>query len=194
MILMSGVSWTFLAAQYHLSPATIERLCMRMIHCVAPVLHKDHIDRPQKYFGMQKLKDCNNCSTNHPDALYAVDVRFEQCKRASGTTLQATPYFSDEHKLYGYKCERSVLPNGICCILSKHMPGASRDLHLFRGMESVHEENTIRSFALPENADQGGEPQTMKNIILADKAYYGAPESLSLNFTSQETNRTSSTD
>lgn len=48
-------------------------------------------------------------------------------------------YYSSKHKLYAYKVEISVLPNGLAVSCCKHYPGSISDLEIMRRMRRIHE-------------------------------------------------------
>lgn len=45
---------------------------------------------------------------------------------------EAKLYSSEKHKMYGYRSEASVLPNGICICSSEHVSGSVANIMAFR--------------------------------------------------------------
>lgn len=81
----------------------------------------------------------NLCDDSHDggeDGLWVVLV----CPLCEGCYIQqgnrnmqeVKRYFSRKHKLYGYKIEASILPNGLCTGLTPHYPGSTSDLEFFQ--------------------------------------------------------------
>lgn len=79
---------------------------------------------------MEKLRKENQVFKNFKYARYATDVTFQQSFRPSGSIEEGKAYFSGKHKLYGYKVEVSVLPNGMAIGATRHYPGAVSDLRI----------------------------------------------------------------
>lgn len=51
-----------------------------------------------------------------------MDSRFQEANRTGGLDFaEAKQYFSNKHKLYGFKCEVAVLPNGLCIHSAPHV-------------------------------------------------------------------------
>ena len=59
--------------------------------------------------------------------------------------LESKKYFSNKHKMYGYKTKVSVLPNGIAFACSDHDPGLESDLALFPSMAHLHRRATRKN-------------------------------------------------
>ncbi|KAE9046750.1 hypothetical protein PR003_g2377 [Phytophthora rubi] len=54
---------------------------------------------------MRMLVTSDRTFVYHPYTLDATDVTFQQANRPAGNTAEALPYYSAQHKLYGYKVE-----------------------------------------------------------------------------------------
>lgn len=83
-------------------------------------------------------------------------------------------YFKDKSRLYGYKTEVSVLPNGFAINSTKHHPGIVSDTTIFRGQDFQKlafeklEEETIK----PDEGEFENEfPE--KWAVFVDKGYQG---------------------
>lgn len=57
----------------------------------------------RKTFNMDEINDDHNMFKNYKKALYACDVRFQQCNRPSGTMAEGKLHYSGKHHLYGIK-------------------------------------------------------------------------------------------
>jgi len=63
--------------------------------------------------------------------------------------------FSAKHKLYGYKVEVSILPNGLALNISKHYPGSVSDLDIFCRQGRFHAECTSKKVGEQAVRDDG---------------------------------------
>ena len=127
---------------------------------------------------MQSPIDKDACFKNHPYALEAVDVTFQQTNRPSGNMQEGKICFSRKHKLNGYKVEVCVLPTGIATAFSKHYPGSIHDFTIFTKRNHVNK----RCLAKINEEDQYIDEYRLSDkypdqwAFLADKAYYGGQE------------------
>lgn len=81
---------------------------------------------------MTKMVQNNQTFRNVPYARYATDVTFQQSNRPAGNHEEALSCFFKTHKLYGYKVEVSVLPNGLALGAIKHFRGKLQDIDIIR--------------------------------------------------------------
>lgn len=88
---------------------------------------------------MTDLKKIKARFKNFPYAFVAVDVIFHHGQGPSGSTSEAKKYFSGKHKLYGYKTEVTVLPNGVAVGVSDHTPGRVADITIMQKMKAEHQ-------------------------------------------------------
>lgn len=99
-------TWEHHAMDFQMTVSTFEKLITKMMHVVAPIL-KMWIHRISK----EELDECHQNFIHYPYAIYATDVKFQQCNRPMGSHGESKVYFSNKHKLYGNKIEMSVAPN-----------------------------------------------------------------------------------
>lgn len=66
-----------------------------------------------------------------PFSRYATVVTFQEYNRPNGNLQEVKKYFSGKHKLYGYKLEVFVLPNGLAIGCSTHYPGSVAEVDSF---------------------------------------------------------------
>lgn len=78
--------------------------------------------------------------------------RFQECSNSTGNNREEEVTFSGEHKLYGYKLEMSVLPNGLAIGCSTHYPGSVADVDIF------YKRKSFRSITLEKQEKDGGQP------------------------------------
>ena len=87
---------------------------------------------------MQALIEKQQLFSTFKIVRYATDVTFQMPYRPSGN-IRGGKYNISKHKLYGYRLEVSVLPNGLAFSCRKHYPGSIFDLEIMQRMRRVHE-------------------------------------------------------
>ncbi|KAF0747311.1 hypothetical protein AaE_007771 [Aphanomyces astaci] len=113
---------------------TLEKMVMRVIDTVQPVLYEHFVTMPT----MTELRNKACLFRNFPYAKYATDVKFQPSNRPSGRFGEQKHYFSGKHKLYGLKIEASVSPEGLLVDMSAHEPGSVSDITMFRDRQDFH--------------------------------------------------------
>lgn len=93
--------------------------------------------------------------SNFKYARYATDVTFHQTNRPTGNMQEGKEYYSGKHKLYGYKTEVSVLPNGQAIGCTKPYPGSVSDIDIFFANEDFHFASLSKQGDEAEMADTG---------------------------------------
>lgn len=88
---------------------------------------------------MESFSDNNKLFKEYLRERYATDVTFQPSFRPSGSLQEGKKCFSGKHKLYGYKVQVSVTPNGFAICSSLHEPGSVSDLVIFKKMQWFHE-------------------------------------------------------
>lgn len=179
-VLKYGGSWDVLANVFKMKAPTFERLILGFIRAASPVLSGICVTPISQSYSMEGLREENTMFKNFPVAIEAIDITFQQASSPSGNMLEGKRYFSGKHKLYGYKIEVAVRPNGLASAFSAHRPGSVSDIAI---MTQRVEEHTFRAekFGADKDIDDGedsdGEASTHRGI-LADKGYQGANEIL----------------
>ncbi|KAG2990728.1 hypothetical protein PC128_g23883 [Phytophthora cactorum] len=82
----------------------------RFIEVVAPKLHEEWVASQLDDSSMRALVTSGYTFQNFNCALYATDVAFQQGIAPSGSKAEVMPFYSANHKLYGFKIEVSVNP------------------------------------------------------------------------------------
>lgn len=59
---------------------------------------------------------------------HATDVTFQQCNRPTGNIQHSKPHYFEQHKLYGYKVEVSVLGISVALDVTTHYRRSVLDL------------------------------------------------------------------
>lgn len=181
-VLKHGGSWDVLAKVFEMKTPTFERLICGFIKAVSKELVELFVSPVSRAYSMECLQEHKTTFKNFPCAIEAIDVTFQQSNRPSGNMQEGKRYFSGKHKLYGYKMEVCVRPNGLASAFSQHYPGSVSDItimsqrieeHKFR-TEKVSEDKELTDDEDEDSADEGT-TQTHW-AILADKGYQGAHE------------------
>ena len=124
---------------------------------------------------MKDLKDAYETFNNFPEALYSVDVTFQQSFPPSGAIQEGKLYFSGKHKLYGIKMEVSVLPNGQAISCSDHYPSSVSDFEIIQRRIGIHKLLLAKNSAESNTLDVGmhADRYPQEWAVLADKGYQG---------------------
>ncbi|KAF0706981.1 hypothetical protein AaE_013839, partial [Aphanomyces astaci] len=117
-------TWEKHAPDFGYKAPTFEKLIMRVLHSVQPVLYVELIRVPS----MSNLSNSDRRFDHFSYALYEVDVTFQPAQRPTGRFAEQKHYFSGKLHLYGYKIEASVSPEGRCVAMSESFPGSVHDL------------------------------------------------------------------
>lgn len=121
---------------------------------------------------MAFLRENGKCFVEHPSALYATDVMFQQVSRSCRNMMEAKPYFSGKHELHSFKTDASVLANGICIYLSGHAKEVEADISIF--CRRLQKQKAMTKKAEGEHDLSNTENSTINHwVILADKGYQG---------------------
>ena len=117
---------------FRIKGSVIQRLMKSFLIIVSPFLYDTQVTDRAGRITMRQLSSKEKQFIHHPHVLYATDVTFEQTNRSSGNQQESKLYFSAKHKLYGFKVEVSVPPNGLAIGSSFYRPGSVSDLSMFR--------------------------------------------------------------
>ncbi|KAF0707827.1 hypothetical protein AaE_013452 [Aphanomyces astaci] len=168
--------WDKHAADFGYKPPTFEKLIIRVLTVIEPVL----TDRFIALKPMSDLTDFGCRFANYPYAMYAVDVKFQPAQRPTGRFAEQKHYFSGKHHLYAYKIEACVSPDGRCVAMSEAFPGSVHDLTIMHTRLEVHKTN-LRKTAIEANIGDCGELSTQHPsswACLVDMGYIGIAHSL----------------
>ena len=157
---------------------------IRLIHGFMDKIYEFCIDRfvtrYDERFSMNELNERGKLFKSFPFCLEAIDVIFQQANRPSGNMQEGKLYFSGKHKLYGYKAEVAVRPNGLASAFSKHYPGSVSDITIMQERLSEHKLRLEKRKDEPELADDFLMSDKFSNYcgVLMDKGYQGAADIL----------------
>ena len=126
-------------------------------------------------FDMQRLLADKTTFKTFKMCRYATDVTFQQSYKPGGSLEGVTKVFSGKHKLYGFKVEASVLPNGLAISVSNHYPGSVSDIEIMREMLHFHDDALEKSGEELAITDIGRGSESYPNRwgVLLDKGYVG---------------------
>lgn len=174
-VLKHGGQWDILARIFRMKGPSFERLITSFVRLVSPFAYQSFVTEVSKIHTMENMIENDQQFGNFKCARYATDVTFQQSFRPSGNIAEGKRYFSGKHKLYGYKVEASVLPNGLAIGCSGHYPGSVSDFEIFQSNREFHEEELRKSRAEREINDDGilATRYPRRWAVLGDKGYQG---------------------
>lgn len=179
VVLKHGGAWDFLAKIFGLKGPTFEAFINKFVNLISFEMYSIAVNALAKKYKMGKLLERKTVFKTFPYARYATDVTFQQSYRPSGSLQEAKRYYSAKHKLYGYKVEVSVLPNGYAIGCTRHYPGSESDVKIFQFNQDFHLFEVKKSDAEADYEQDVGELSSEYPdywAILADKGYQGAAE------------------
>lgn len=178
VVLKTGGAWDVVSRVFEIKTPTFDRMITGFLPVAAKVLCERFVEPVAQAYSMQCLEEGNTRFQYFPTAIEAIDVTFQQANRPSGNMQEGKKYFSGKHKLYGYKVEVAVRPNGFAAAFSPHYPGSVSDISI---MSRRIEEHRFRTEKADEDKDMTDDENEEGNshthwAVLADKGYQGAHE------------------
>lgn len=160
---------------FRIKGPTFERLIPGYMHIIPKPLFKQNVVDMSQFYTLSRLVKRNLIFKSFPYAKYATNVTLQQTNRPSGNLRESKKHFSGKHKLYGYKLEVSVLPNGQAVGVSNHDPGSLSDIHIFQQRAAWHSLNLSKSEKYHNIVDIGPmeEKHSEKWAVLTGKGYQG---------------------
>ena len=154
---------------------TFEKRVTAMIRLLSGHCYDKFVAFYQNKYAMTRLQADKRTFNKYKMCLYACCVTFQESYRPGGSLEESKRYFSGKHKLYGYKTEVAVLPNGLAIHCSAHEPGSVADIAIFRlnlgfhldAVEKSVEERAITDISI------GVDEHLNHWAILFDKGYQG---------------------
>lgn len=177
-VLKHGGQLQMLARIFAMKSQSFERLVTRMLTLLSDHIYEDFVVEVGKMYTMDRLQLDECRFTNFKEARYATDVTFQQSFRPSGSIEEGKRYYSGKHKLYGYKVEVSVLPNGLAAGSTLHYPGSVSDLEILQRNKDWHLRESSKKQGDSDVADIGlmTDKYPQHWAVLMDKGYQGAAE------------------
>ena len=175
-VLKHGGSWDILSKVFDMKAPTFERVISGYMKVVSKILVEMFVDNVPNEYPMDHLHALKSTIRYFESAIEAVDVTFQMANRPSGNMQEGKKYFSGKHKLYGYKMEVAVRPNGLASAFSPHYPGSVSDTSILTQRISEHRfrtEKCIEDQEITEEEDSDSENPSYW-AVLADKGYQGA--------------------
>ncbi len=180
VVLKHGGSWDALGTIFCIKGPTFMRLITQCVSKIVPLSVERFVKKYDQKMTMQYLNEKGQLFINHPYALEAIDVTFQQSNRPSGNMQEGKNFFSGKHKLYGYKVEVAVRPNGFATAFSAHFLGSTSDLTIMHARLKYHEERLKKREDEENYSDNyafSEEYQDQWSVII-DKGYQSASEVL----------------
>ena len=179
-VMKHGGSWDSLAHMFQVKAPTFIRLISGFMQKLYPHAVERYVHKPARESTLASLRQERSLFSNFPYACEAIDVTFQHANRPSGNMQEGKVYFSGKHKLYGFKVEVAVRPNGMASAFSRHYPGSVSDLsilldgidgHLKRTEKQEDDDLFHDSYHLHEQYPN-------QWAVLLDKGYQGAADTL----------------
>lgn len=177
-VLKHSGQWDFLAKVFNVKGPTFERLVIGFIKMLSDFAYAAYVEQAAEQFDMTTLLREKSKFNTFGMARYATDVTFQQSQRPRGNMEEGKSYYSGKHKLYGYKTEVSVLPNGLALGCSDHFVGSTADIDIFYKGLAWHKSQLRKSTEDREVTDVGPGVDRFPRYwaVLMDKGYQGAAE------------------
>jgi len=179
-VLKHGGSWDTLGTVFRIKGPTFMRIMTGFMAKIAPFCAVRFVKKYDEKMGMAFLNEKKTLFKSHQYALEAIDVTFQQSNRPSGNMQEGKNYFSGKHKLYGYKVEVAVRPNGFATAFSTHYPGSTSDITIMHERLTQHAERLRK-----RDDDENFEDQYHLSdeypdhwAVLMDKGYQSSAEVL----------------
>lgn len=127
-----GAKWDFNATIFSIKGPTFERMIVPLIDKVLPTLFEVCVEKCFWSYSMMRMVADNVLFKFHKYDRYATDVTFHHANRPAGNHQESKHYFSNKHKIYGYKTEVSVVPNGLAIGCIDHRQRSVADVVIIR--------------------------------------------------------------
>ena len=172
--------WEFLGKLFNIKGPTFERLVTSFLKMLADYAYDVYVDGAAEQFTMAEAIREKATFRTYGMARYATDVTFQQTNRLRGNIQESKAYFSEKHKLYGFKTEVSVLANGLAVGCSRHYTGSTADIDIFYQNLAWHKTQLRKSVDERIIPDVGPAADKYPRYwaVLMDKGYQGAAESI----------------
>lgn len=174
-VLKHGGKWDMMAYLFGMKAPTFEKRVTGMVKILSSHAYGKFVTYFERRYSMTKLISEKKTFKNYKMCRYATDVTFMQSFRPGGSLEECKKYFSGKHKLYGYKAEVSVLPNGLAIGSSRHFPGSVSDIEIMRDMIGFHGDCLEKSEEEKAIVDIGHGDDLHGDSwgVLLDKGYVG---------------------
>ena len=137
--LKQGGHWDILGHVFQISGLTFEIMMSKYVTIISSHLYDLLVTKISSEFSLFTLIDAQQKFQQIPEALYAVDVTFQQSYCPSGSLPAGKIFFSGKHKLYRVKVEVCVVPNGLAINCCNHYPGIVSDFEIVQRRKDMHE-------------------------------------------------------
>ena len=176
--LKHGRNWDWTGKIFGVKGLTFERMIVNCVNIVSEYLYNYLVETEARRFSLSDIEEKGKGFYHYPFAKYATDVTFQQSNRSLGNHQESKVYFSGKYKLYGYKCEVSVLPIGIACHATGYFPCSVADIDIFYKHHEQHLTLTRKTKTEEEYEDNDLHADKYPNhwAILFDKGYQGSLE------------------
>ena len=140
IVMEHRTSWDQHTRCFFMNILTSMRLISGFCDKIVEFFAQHFVTRVTQKSKMTVLHENRTLFKTFPHALEAVDVTFQERNRPSGNMQEGKLYFSVKHKLYGYKIEVAVRPNGLAFSCSRHYSGSVSDINIMSRRMKKHQE------------------------------------------------------
>ncbi len=144
VVLKHNSSWDQHSRSFSVKVPTFMRLISGFINKLVDACVTHFVTRVSKQSTMSALCEQETMFESFRFALEAIDGTFQEANRSSGNIQERKLYLSVKHKLYGYKVEVAVRPNGLASAFSPHYPGSVSDIKIMSRRTAKHQERLLK--------------------------------------------------
>ena len=169
--------WDNHGVSFGMTAQTAQKVCFKAIMICGPILKKTYV----REVSIDSFLDVGiPFHSNFKYAHHDTDAMVTERNRPCGNHQESKSYFSGKHHLYCNKVEASTYPNGEACNWTKHYPGATADITIFRDNIQFHRKSTKKSPAAQAIVDrgEGSTKHPRHHAIILDKGYIGIEDSV----------------
>ncbi|DAZ98743.1 TPA: hypothetical protein N0F65_003799 [Lagenidium giganteum] len=92
VVLKVGGTWDALAAMFKMKGPTFEKMIMKFMVILEPIVYELCVAKPASELTMKKQHLSGQSFRNFPEAYYATDLKSQQCNRPSGNMHEGQVY------------------------------------------------------------------------------------------------------
>ena len=169
-----GSIWDVMVRLFRIKRSTFGKVVTKVLRTIIIPIGAELIDEIQHQNTMAKLSHLTQRFKFNTKAIYATDVTFQCASKPTRNHAESKIYYSAKHKMYAYKTEVSVLPNGLAINCTDNYAGGLSDITIFRANRRFHEMATLKSDEernMTTLNDMENENDISTWAILVDKGY-----------------------
>lgn len=118
----------------------------KYLQIIRPITFKKYVIQCKEKWNIQKARNNFRTFKYFSYSRYGTEVASQESNRPSESMAEGKKYFSEKHKHYGYKAERSILSVRFCFGCTTLSPRSLFELNIFCGKCNFHVESSKRHF------------------------------------------------